>query len=827
MTSASISHARLRWLVLVACAAAVPEALVRSADEQVAFQAMLVVQLLGVIVAALAVAAAFSALGLAAVWRASRPLQSVPSTFVAWAFLRAPRQVAPWPLRVASALVEAVGAGPGQSARVSVRQLGLAMVLGATGAATLVWQREALATGDLCLRNVGAALALHGALLAVAGLPSIALRKTLLGLACLAGLVGAGVASRHPAVLPYLDPLALLAAAGVVGALALARPGDGAGQAARLARRARWVLPLGVSLCAAGAALHLGAREASAGVAVASAGAAAALVGIYLLLQGQAKVTVPVFVSIVGVAAGTWALIVVLSVMGGFASDLRNKMLVANAHALVEAPGRATAFGDAAQLAARLRKVPGVLAVSPQVRGDAILSSSFNVHNFVGIRGIDPDAADVVREFEPTLRTGSLGLLRDPTGLGSDRSLQRRPVGLADDVPAVPMPAPTTAPAAPQTDADAVLKALGQLPPGPTDPGAPQPEARKREKLPGMLLLGSDGEKAEANPGAAPAPPLDLGSEPIGAGHRPQPSLERPSALHGAAGLLGADDDVPAATREAIDAPVPPGLLVGVELARTLQAEVGDKVEVVTPDGDIGPTGLRPRVRTFRIAGTFETGLYEADSKVAYMTIDEAARYFNLEGEANVLELRLTEPENPDAVVEQLRTQLARTPPPAPAGGKALEVLDWRQLNRSLFSALAFERLVIFLVLGLIILVAAFSIVSALTMVILQKHDSIAMLRAMGAGAGSVRAAFVQMGGAIGVIGTAAGLVLGIGTCKLVELLGIQLPEAYYVRTLPVRLHVGELCAVVAASLAISLLATVFPARGAARLHPLEGLRHG
>ncbi len=133
----------------------------------------------------------------------------------------------------------------------------------------------------------------------------------------------------------------------------------------------------------------------------------------------------------------------------------------------------------------------------------------------------------------------------------------------------------------------------------------------------------------------------------------------------------------------------------------------------------------------------------------------------------------------------------------------------------------------IFLVLGLIILVAAFAIISALTMVILQKHDSIAMLRAMGAAATSVRSAFVQMGGVIGLIGTSAGATLGLGTCFLIETLGIQLPEAYYVRTLPVRMQVSEIAVVIVASLAVSLLATIIPARSAGRLEPLEGLRHG
>ena len=130
------------------------------------------------------------------------------------------------------------------------------------------------------------------------------------------------------------------------------------------------------------------------------------------------------------------------------------------------------------------------------------------------------------------------------------------------------------------------------------------------------------------------------------------------------------------------------------------------------------------------------------------------------------------------------------------------------------------------LVLALIILVASFSIVSALTMVILQKRGGIAMLQAMGAGQHTVRSAFVQMGAVIGMIGTTAGLILGLGTCLVVRFAGIQLPEAYYVRTLPVSISPVEIAAVVVAALAISLVATVFPAKSAARLSPLEGLRY-
>lgn len=816
---------RLQALVAVAALAALPEGLVRSTDQQVAFQAMLVVQLLGVIVAAIGVAAAFSAIGLALVRLASRPLMKHAATFVAWSFLTTSRGWQPWPLRLGRVLREAVDVGPELQVQWAPVRL-IAGPLAVAAAALGAWQcaHRDPTVAWLVARNLVAALGLHALLWTLSGIGRAAWRSAaVLGLVWAAWLAAA-VAARHPAVLPYVDPTALLGAGALIGALGLWRPGRELGMAKRLARRGQVAFPLALLLLVGALALRARWGATTPIVALLSVTIAAAVVGLYLLLQGQRKVSVPVFVSVVGVAAGTWALIVVLSVMGGFAADLRAKMLVANAHALVETPGRAKPFAHAAVLAQAVRGVPGVAAVSPQIRGDAILSSSYNVNNFVSIRGIDADLPEVERELGGTLRTGSLALLRNPASLGADRAMIRRPLDLPSDLPpsgdVTPSGgiAPTAASPKPESG-DRLLDALRQLPPGPAEAKLPGPLGDRRLAQGDMLLVPSGSAPIRAKATVGEAVPEELGPavEPAA----PPDSLARPPDRPSKGGLLGLFDDPPSPAPENLDVPVPPGVLIGVELARSLQVDLGDKLEIVTPDGDVGPTGMRPRVRTFRVAGTFETGLYEADSKVAYLTLDEAARYFNFAGEANVMELRLDHPEEPDEVVAQVRKTLAQR------GAAGLEVIDWRALNRSLFSALAFERLVIFLVLGLIILVAAFAIVSALTMVILQKHDSIAMLRAMGAAASEVRSAFVQMGGVIGVMGTAAGAMLGLGTCGLIEVLGIQLPEAYYVRTLPVRLQPAELGAVILASIGISLLATVFPARSAAKLQPLEGLRHG
>ena len=515
--------------------------------------------------------------------------------------------------------------------------------------------------------------------------------------------------------------------------------------------------------------------------------------------------------------------------MGGFAADLRAKMLVANAHALVERPGRVGAIGNVALVAERLRAVAGVLGVSPQVRGDAILSSAFNVNNFVAVRGIDAGLEEVRRELGGTVVSGALSLLNRPEALGRPEWFARRGPDSPTDLPPSPTPsAASTGDAAAQEAAE--LEAILQLAPGPgAPPPPPSPPPPAPAPDPTMLLLPSGQEPilhlGDAPPSADPEgvdeEAADLDERDIEVGED-TPPLAAPLGSGGSGALrasLGLDFG--GELVRDVDVPVAPGILLGIELARSLQVDLGDRIEVITPDADIGPTGLVPRVRTFRVAGTFETGLYEADSKVAYVTLAEAARYFNLDGAANVLELRLAEPEHPDAVVAELRQALRDVGAPPDT-----KVLDWRALNRSLFSALAFERLVVFLVLALIILVASFSIVSALTMVILQKRGGIAMLQAMGASRDTVRSAFVQMGAVVGMIGTTAGLILGLGTCLVIRFAGIKLPDAYYVRTLPVAISPVEIAAVVGAALAISLVATVFPAKSAARLSPLEGLRY-
>ena len=804
---------RLALMAAIAAVAAIGEALVRHPDPSVGFQAWMVVQLLGVIVAAIGVAAVASVVGLMLLRALIAPIHDRPSTFVAWSFLRAQTIDDPLPVRVARAIRRQVGAQPLQARSVGGASLaGVAVLHFGVLLGALWWLAERLNAGapldglaPLIARNLGLVAGVQGLLLLSEALPWRRARMTLPVLVAVALLAGLCGLSFLPLAEPYVHGptfvATVLIAALIVGVV-VSRPRQARLRAARGWTARLWWLVLAVCV---GSALLLDRLPMR--VAVLTGALVVGALALYMLAQAQPKVTLPVFVSIVGVAAGTWALIVVLSVMGGFAADLRAKMLVANAHALVERPGRSKPLGSWTALSKALRAVEGVKAVSPQVRGDVIVSSTFNVNNFVALRGIDPDLPEVKRELGTTVVTGSLGLLSAPELLGRDQWQVRRPEDIDADLPPAPSAATETTSAAPTQQQDDELDAILQLAPG---PATPPPPGDAPDRPP--IALPSDDAALEAlaeDLTDAPEAPRTIELLPTG------PDADGDTNDAGGLGLpwpSGSGD---------VMTPVAPGILLGAELARSLQVELGDRLEVITPDADVGPTGMRPRVRTFRVAGTFETGLYDADSKVAYVTLGAASAYFNLDGAANVIELRLLKPEQPDAVLAGVSAALKNAGAPSD-----IEVLDWRALNRSLFSALAFERLVIFLVLALIILVASFAIVSALTMVILQKRNGIAMLQAMGASRADVRAAFVQMGGVIGGIGTIAGLLLGLTTCLLIEKLGIQLPEAYYVRELPVAIEPTEVAAVVIASLLISLVATVFPAKSAARLSPLEGLRY-
>lgn len=259
-----------------------------------------------------------------------------------------------------------------------------------------------------------------------------------------------------------------------------------------------------------------------------------------------------------------------------------------------------------------------------------------------------------------------------------------------------------------------------------------------------------------------------------------------------------------------------PGVAIGRELAKNLRVFLGDDVNVVSPLGGIGPTGPIPKTKRFRVGASFFSGMYEYDSKYVYMDLPAAQKFLGLSDEVTGLELKLASPEETEGVMAQVQATL----------GSDFEVVDWKQTNRSLFSALKLEKIAMFIALCFIILVAAFSIVSNGIMLVLKKGRDVAILKSMGASDGAVLRVFVLLGLYMGMLGTTAGVLVGCAVCAAFDRFGLPLDtDVYYITKLPVKVNPTELAVVLVASLLLSLLATLYPAWLAARLRPVEGLR--
>jgi lipoprotein-releasing system permease protein len=262
-----------------------------------------------------------------------------------------------------------------------------------------------------------------------------------------------------------------------------------------------------------------------------------------------------------------------------------------------------------------------------------------------------------------------------------------------------------------------------------------------------------------------------------------------------------------------------PGVLLGAELARQLNLSVGEEVQLISPDGDIGPTGLRPKLTSMRVAGVFQTGMYEYDQKLAYTALYSAQRFFDLGPDRNALEARFSDPELALSQLEPLSAKVSQFP--------GLSVSTFRDRNKNLFSALALERIIMLLILGFIVFVASLLIVSSLVMLVVEKVREIAVLKALGASDGSIVRSFVNIGAFIGLFGVLSGVPLGVGTLVALIQQGLTLPREFYITELPVKLDAAEIAIFAVAAFGMCLIATLYPSKKASELTPADGLRHG
>ncbi len=261
------------------------------------------------------------------------------------------------------------------------------------------------------------------------------------------------------------------------------------------------------------------------------------------------------------------------------------------------------------------------------------------------------------------------------------------------------------------------------------------------------------------------------------------------------------------------------GVVIGVELARSLGLLVGDRITLFSPfAGTATPVGYLPRTRTFRINGIFDAGMYEYNSSFVFVDIKELQEFLGLPGRISGFEVRCYEPLNAGRIARRIAWEL----------GSPFRATDWISQNRNLFTALKLEKTVTFIVLVLIVLVAAFNIVGMLTMLVIRKTREIGILKTIGAKSKSITRIFVMLGLLIGTLGTAGGAIFGFVVSYLLNRYQfVSLPgDVYFIKNLPVELQWQDFVIVCTSALLITLIATFYPAYRAAKLQPVEAIRY-
>ena len=245
---------------------------------------------------------------------------------------------------------------------------------------------------------------------------------------------------------------------------------------------------------------------------------------------------------------------------------------------------------------------------------------------------------------------------------------------------------------------------------------------------------------------------------------------------------------------------------------------MGDEITLISPMGELGPMGLLPRARRFRVAAIFYSGMYEYDPSHAYVMMDVAQEFFDLGSNVTGIEVRVEEPER----VADVRPLIDKA-----VAAPEIAVRDWKELNKNLFSALKLEKIATFIILSLAILVASFCIICTLLLMVTEKSKEIAILKAIGASDRGILRIFMIEGVMIGGIGTVFGVATGLAATLGLRWFGVRLdPDVYYVDRLPINVDAGDFALVALSALAITTLATLYPAFAASRLRPVDGIRY-
>jgi lipoprotein-releasing system permease protein len=563
----------------------------------------------------------------------------------------------------------------------------------------------------------------------------------------------------------------------------------------------------------------------------------------YLQSKKRAFVSVGTIFAILGVLLGVAALTTVMSVTGGFREEFRQKVLGVNAHVLVLK--YSADFREYRDVMKKVAEVPGVTGVAPFVINPMMVTHGENTATGVLLKGIDPGVTAEVLDLPQHIVEPAECSLR--SGGNPQRCLER--LRLPGTQPPRPRPLTSDEFDAPTGKLDAgerlgpgerdvrasdkgllneldrVIEDAGAFPSGPASSGlAASPSGAPAASL---APPGSSAGRAPAAGGSEI--PAEAIQDAMGESAPPAAPAVSATPAGGFASRFSDDEDTGIALTEDLapdpckggpGAPPLPGIAIGSTLKENLKAKIGDCLRVTSPT--IGFTlsrdAIRPPIaRQYRVIAVFDAGFDQYDAKLVYTDLFEAQAFSDSGDSVTGVEMKVADIDRARDVKEAIDEKLANG---------IYHTMDWEELNHGLFTALQIQQIMMSMVLGLIIIVAAFTVIATLIMVVLEKKKEIAVLKAMGATDFAVLRAFLYQGAMIGVIGTGIGLALGYAACRGLLAYGFPLDaKVYFISRLPVRVVLGEFILVGVFAVAVCLVATVWPALYAARLRPAEAFR--
>lgn len=487
----------------------------------------------------------------------------------------------------------------------------------------------------------------------------------------------------------------------------------------------------------------------------------------YMRSKKRASISLGTFFAIAGVALGVFGLATAISVTGGFRKQFQDKVLGVNAHVLVLK--RSSYFGEYRDLIEKIRVLPEVVGIAPFTINPMMVTKGTRTATGVLLKGVEPDAIHNVLDLPKYMREGGLEGLRLPgSGPPLPRSVTVRPSKKKD-------------------------------------------KAERSFLLDDLSSLIAEEAQAQKEPKEEP---------PVLASDAPRGSLVPDE---GYTSKLPDDDLLPEDLNPdpcQVESKLLPGIIIGRTLGRNLSAKVGDCVQVTSPTigFSFSSDGIRaPVAKQFRVIGIFDAGFDQYDAKLVYTDLYQAQEFYDSGDSVTGIEMRIRDVDRSKEVAAQITKLLE---------GSLLYTMDWEELNHGLFTALHIQQIVMSIVLGFIVVLAAFTVIATLIMIVLDKRREIAVLKAMGASDGAILRAFLYQGGFVGVAGGLVGLGLAFLACVTLKRISLPLdPKVYFISSLPVDMQPTQFALVFCFAVLVSLGATIWPALHASRLRPVDAFR--